>query len=503
MGSGGRALVAFAGRQVDAGIAAVVADPRVAGVTLYRSLNVESAAQTRELTRQLVAAAGRSLLIGVDQEGGQLLGAGPDATPFAGNMALGAADDPSLARRVASAIGTELRALGINVDYAPVADIATRPGNPSLGIRSFGERPERVAALTAAFVGGLQSAGVAATLKHFPGKGEAAVDPHDQLPVLELSSERLEAVEFVPFRSGIDAGARLVMVGHYALPLLTGDRGLPASASKLVLEGLIRGRLGFSGLIVTDALDMGGFTGVAPEDPLDAGADLLLYGPRQIGALPSATQPESRRVDELLRWLSSFPQPELPVVGGDRHRDLASELASRSITLVRDHTGLIPLRTGHDSRILAIMPRPKNLTPADTSELVQPDLAAAIRKRHRGTTELLVGFEPSRSDIDRATALAAEHDLVVVGTIGAGSSQSALVRAVLASGTPTVTVALRTPDDLARYQSAPAYLCTYGILAPSMEALAGALFGAPISGRLPVSIPGMYPVGHGMVRSGG
>lgn len=502
MTQGGNALVAFSGTSVDSGVAALVSDPRVAGVTLYRPLNIVDASQTRRLTADLIEAAGRPLLVAVDQEGGQLLGAGPDTTPFAGNMALGATGDPGLAEEVAEAIGRELRALGINVNYAPVADVVSRPDNPSLGIRSFGEDPKAVAVLTGAFVTGLQRAGVAATVKHFPGKGEAAVDPHDELPVLDLELERLEQVELVPFRAGIEAGAKLVMVGHYGLPAITGDSRLPASASRDVLEGLIRNRLGFDGIIVTDALDMGGFTGAEVDDPLGAGADLLLYGPRQVGSLPMSPPRPSPRLDDLTDWVSGFSLPELSTVGSSAHFRLASELAARSMTLVRDDPGMIPLRLEPGARILAIMPQPADLTPADTSSLVAPGLAASIGAQGVPTTELVVGREPGRQEIFEATELARRHDLVVVGTIDAGSSQADLVESVLSAGVPTVTVALRTPYDLARYPMAPVHLCTYGILPPTLDALAAALFGARIEGRLPTSIPGLFPIGHGLTREG-
>ncbi len=155
---------------------------RVAGVVFYLPLNIENARQTRRLTSDLVAAAGRPLLFAIDQEGGQLLAAGPDATPFPGNMALGAVGDTALTERVAAAIGRELRALGINVDLAPVADIATRPYNPSMGIRSFGEDTAAVADHTAAFVRGLQGEGVAATLEALPGKGRGRSRPTSRPP---------------------------------------------------------------------------------------------------------------------------------------------------------------------------------------------------------------------------------------------------------------------------------------------------------------------------------
>lgn len=496
------AFVAFEGRAIDQPLADLVADPRVAGVTLYGSINIENAEQTRRLTNDLQQAAGRPVLIAVDQEGGQLTAAGPETTHFAGNMALGATGDADLAFKVAQATGHELRALGITVNYAPVADVATRPWNPSLGIRAFGEDPDLVSMMTSAMVKGMQSAGVAATLKHFPGKGEATVDPHDELPVLDLDLDRLDRVEFAPFRAGIDAGAHFMMVGHYGLPAVTGDRTVPTSLSPEVMRGLIRERLGFKGLIVTDALDMGAF-GNSPTDlPLDMGADLLLYGPAQAGDLPERTGGDPVRLSDLNDWLATFPQPDLDILGCAPHRSLASELARRSITLVRNDAGLLPIRIGADQRILAVMPRPIDLTPADTSSMVEPGLAKAVRDHHPATTEMIVSHEPTASEISTALEAARDHDLVIVGTIAAGQPQADLVSALVVSGTPTVAVALRTPYDLARYPTARTYLCTYGIHPPSMEALANALFAtAPIDGLLPAAVPGVYPVGHGIQRA--
>src|SRR5438093_548301 len=189
-------MVGFAGTELPATMAASIAERPPAGVTLFRGHNVASAAQVRSLTATIQAAApqrSRPLLIAADQEGGQLIGLGDDSTPFAGAMALGAAGDIELAERVGRAIGRELRAVGVNVNYSPVCDLATNPDNPGLGIRSFGDDPDAVAALAAATVRGLQAEGVAATAKHFPGKGDAAVDTHHHLAVVTRSADELRA----------------------------------------------------------------------------------------------------------------------------------------------------------------------------------------------------------------------------------------------------------------------------------------------------------------------
>lgn len=499
------ALIAFEGTRVEGRIADQMADPRVAGVTLYGSINIENADQTRLMTSDLQRAAGRLVLIAVDQEGGQLTAAGPDTTHFAGNMALGAVGDEDLARRVGAATGRELAALGINLNYAPVADIASRPYNPSLGIRSFGEDPAAVSRLTAAMVQGLQSSGVAATLKHFPGKGEAQVDPHLELPILDLDLDRLNRVEFAPFRAGIEAGARFVMIGHYGLPAITGNRHLPSSASSAVLRGLVRDELGFDGVIVTDALDMGAFEGVSLEEPLSAGCDLLLYGPAQAGTLPIATRASSR-LDSVMAWLAGFPQPDPSVIGSSQHAALAAELAARSITLVRDDERRLPLKVSSESTILAVMPQPTDLTPADTSSMVAPGLGSALRLRHHATDEITVSYSPTDSEIAAVAAAAPSHDVVIVGTIDANDAQKHLVRLLAGASAGTdrtlITVSLRTPYDLAGYSEASTHLAAYGIHPPTMTALVDAIFGLePISGRLPVAIPGLFPVGHGLMRA--
>lgn len=491
------AMVAFEGSSLDDETRQLLTEPVVAGVTLFEELNMGTAEETHQLTADIQRAAKRSMLIAIDQEGGQLIGAGKDTTPFAGNMALGAAGDADLAMRVGVAIGAELRALGINVNYAPVADVASQPDNPSMGIRSFGSDAPSVAKLTGAMVEGLQSSGVAATLKHFPGKGEAKVDPHYRLPVLELDIERLERVEFPPFRAGVEAGAKMMMVGHYGLPAVTGDSGLPTSASSAVIGGLIRRRLGFEGLVITDALDMAGFGGHDLSSPLAAGVDLLLFGPVQAGSALGVTATEGTRLSSLLEWLDRFPTPAPSIVGCAQHHKLADELATRSITLVRDRDGLLPLQVDGDARLLAVMPQPLDLTPAENSSRVAPGLAAALRQTVPMVTEIVVDYRPDLASIDGVVAAARDHDLIVIGTLAATPEQAAMVTAVESTGMPMVTVALHTPYDLALYPQVSTHVCTYGIHPPSMNALANALFGrATLNGRLPVALPGLYAVGH-------
>jgi beta-N-acetylhexosaminidase len=521
LGNGGaagrdRILLSFAGTELFDEAAEALAR-RAAGVTLYRHLNVRSAAQVRDLTDTLQDAAARlglpPLVIAADHETGQLHAVGDDATPFAGAMALGATGDPLLARRVGRAIGIEMRAMGVNLAYAPVCDLATNPRNLVVGIRSFGDDPAAVGALAAAIVRGLQSAGVAATAKHFPGHGDPTGDSHLGPVVIERSADELRERELVPFQAAIDAGARLTMAGHLAVPSLTGRRDLPATLAPEVLRTLLRKDLGFGGLTVSDALDMAGIagddgTGVDVAATLEAGTDLLLCGPDpaaqvRVEAGLAAAMVHGRierrdgdgakaRLADLRRWLVRFDQPSLDIVGAAAHRELADELARRSITLVRDRDGLVPVARDV-RRVLVIEPRPRDLTPADTTSTLPPGgLAAAVRARHPSAESLEIdGFiEPAR--IAALRDRAASADLILFGTVDALGQPSVaeLARALVATGTRLIAVALRAPWDAAAYPEVGTVLATYGIQPPSLAALAAALWGdAPLVGRLPVRLP--------------
>ena len=519
-------MIAFEGTTLPHPVASAIAERGYAGVTLFRHANVESPRQVRELTAAIQAAAPadvRPLLIATDQETGQL-SALDGTTAFAGAMALGAVGDEALAEQVAAAIGREMSALGVNVDYAPVCDLATAPENAAMGIRSFGDDPQAAARLVAATVRGLQSEGVAATAKHFPGLGGAVVDTHHELAVVQGAREDFERGEFVAFRAALDAGARLVMAAHIAVPGLTGDETLPASLSRAVLERLLRDELGFTGLTITDALDMHALAQGAAQTveviaALRAGEDLLLATADQelVDRVDQAARHAERRglldrgastasvqrVEKVREWLARFEQAPLDVVGCSEHRTLARELAERSITLVRNDAGLLPLRLAAGARIAAVQPQPADLTPADTSSYVLPTMGEAIRRRWPHTDDVITPAEPSDAEVRALSERLAEYDVVVVGTSAAHlrPAHAGLGRAAIASGKPTVTVALRTPWDLLAYPAAQTHVCTYSILEPSMDAVASVLFGdiAP-TGRLPVRVGDLHERGHGLPR---
>jgi len=437
-------------------------------------------------------------------------------------MALGATRNADLAYKVGVATGLELAAMGVNVNYAPICDINTNPNNPSLGIRSFGDAVDLVSEMSAAMVKGLQETGVAATIKHFPGKGEASVDSHFEMPTVNHSRDRLASTELPPFKAAIDAGAKMVMTGHFAIPSLTERADTPSTLSRAVIDRLLRQEMDYRGLVITDALDMGAITQGAGQiidviAALRAGVDLLLLTKdretqkRIRAGLDLAFRRgllNKRQVAASIQRITSFKQsiekpiqPDLGIVGCKQHQELAQQVANQAITLVRNGDRLLPLRLASDARIAAIMPHPKDLTPADTSSTVTPTLAKALRNYHPHVDEIIVGHLPSQQDIASLREAAIQYDLLVVGTISASiqPEQAALVHELLKTEIPTITVALRTPYDLVAYPESQTHICTYSILPPAMKALASAIWGDhDFGGQLPVAIPDYYPYGHSL-----
>ncbi len=514
----------FAGAQPSPEILGTLRRQHVGGVTLFRALNVRNPAQVRDLTAALQSAAADSgqppLLIAVDQEGGQLMAVGDGATPFPGNMALGAVGSAELARQTGLAIGRELAAMGVNVNYAPVCDVNVNPDNPVIGARSFGEDPALVARLSAAIIEGLQAAGVAATAKHFPGHGDTATDSHHGTPIVPHDEARLRRVELLPFAAVVQAGVKMMMTAHIALPALNDGSDLPATLSAAVLRKLLRRELGFEGVILSDAMEMkaieqGAGLGIDSIAAVVAGVDMLMLNAdladqqridsalRQAlrRALISAedVKTSAGRILALKQWLSEQTPPPFEVIGCAEHRALALEAASRAITLVRDDARRLPLRLAPDARLAIVIPRPADLTPADTSSYIMPALAEAARRFHPTVDEIIAPLNPSSADVAALRQRVGGCAHVVVGTINATAhpGQAALVNALLADGFPITVVALRLPYDLLSFPAAPTYLCTYSIQPPAMDALAAVLCGERAAkGRLPVSIPGMYPLGH-------
>ncbi|HYP40800.1 MAG TPA: glycoside hydrolase family 3 N-terminal domain-containing protein, partial [Chloroflexia bacterium] len=307
---------------------------------------------------------------------------------------------------------------------------------------------------------------------------------------------------------------KLVMSAHIALPGLTGGLEVPSTLSPTIMRKLLRDELGFRGIVVSDAMDMGAIQkglGLAVDciAASAAGVDLLLladYGEgfeavysavlqaaRRGLLAPGEIMASARRVLELKAWLSEHEQPGLEVVHCEEHRALAYEIAAHSVTLVRDTQGCLPLSLAADARIALVLPRPADLTPADTSSYETPVLAEMLLHYHPAVDQIDVPTNPDSSDIGAVLQRVKGYDLVIAGTINAFQQpgQAALVNTLLEGGSKVIAVALRLPYDLSAYPGAPTYICTYNLQPPSMEALADALWGRiPFLGRSPVTVAG-------------
>ncbi|MFJ8755761.1 glycoside hydrolase family 3 protein [Streptomyces cyaneofuscatus] len=471
------------------------------------------------------------LLISTDQEHGIVCRVGEPATLLPGAMALGAGGSRSDTRRAAWIAGAELAALGINQNYAPDADVNVNPANPVIGVRSFGSDPESVAELVAAQVKGYQGAGVAATAKHFPGHGDTSTDSHTGLPVIEHTRQEWEELDAPPFRAAIRARIDSIMTAHIVVPALDPSED-PATLSRPILTGILREELGYDGVVVTDSLGMEGVRTKYGDDrvpvlALLAGVDQLLNPPNlsvawnavleavRGGEISTARIEESvLRILRLKSKLGLFRDPFVSGRGVDRtvgirkHLLDADRIAERTTTLLADPGALLPLSRRTHRRLLVVGADPAS--PSGTTGPPTTTLAGAFTELGFAATALSTGTAPNQAKIAEAVAAAQGRDAVVVATynITAGSTQRALVDALVATGVPVVAVAIRNPYDAAHLtgRGVAAILASYSWTDVELRAAARVIAGrARPEGRLPVPVQRaddparvLYPVGHGL-----
>lgn len=447
------------------------------------------------------------------------------ATAFPQIMAAGATGDPRDAYQIGAAAAVEGRAVGIHVNFAPDADVNNNPANPIINVRSFGEDPRSVSRLVTEYVRGLHDHAMLATLKHFPGHGDTQTDSHLGLPVITASYARLDSLELVPFRAGIAAGADVVMSAHIAFPAFTGTDE-PGTLSPAVLTGLLRDSLRFGGLVVTDALTMGGIVaqygaGEASVRAFLAGSDLLLMPADPDSAMEAMTAAVAsgriprerltasvRRVLEIKRRLGLFQRRTvpldsiMPVVGSRRFQDAATDLAVRSLTLVRDVGGRLHALRGHPSRLALI-------AYADEANGSVGQFLTELLRQGGDTVEYFrlwpmsgtLSYDSARAVIARAPAtvfVANVRPISWKGNIALPDSLAQLVTAT-DNAHPTVLVSLGSPYLTNQVLGIKSYLIAWSGVRASERAVALALLGrVPITGHLPIRVPPDYPVGWGV-----
>ncbi|MFC7490130.1 MULTISPECIES: glycoside hydrolase family 3 protein [unclassified Knoellia] len=465
--------------------------------------------------------------ISIDQEMGVVTRVGPPATQFPGSMALGAGRSTADARTAAAVTGKELRALGVNTNFAPVADVNVNPLNPVIGTRSFSSNPALTADMVAAQVAGYQEDGrVSASAKHFPGHGDTATDSHVAFPVITHTREEWDQMDAPPFKAAIAQGIDMIMTAHLSFPALD-DSGNPATLSKPILTDLLRKELGYKGVIITDSLEMAGVRELYSDAEvavrsLEAGADQLLMTPSMVKAFPAVVaavqsgriskadlDAKVRRVLEqkVRRGIVADhmvdPAAIGSVVGTQEHLAAADAVTNRTGTLVRN-----------DDAVLPIAAAGKNVLVTGYGDVATTTLAAGLTRAGTTSARVTTGASPTDAQIAAATAAAAGKDYVVVTTMKAWDTavtdkrggQQKLVRSLQDTGVPVVVVATRDPYDIAYLPGTRTYLATYSYNAVSMEAAARLITGAVTpTGKLPVDIPAkgdpttvLYPFGHGL-----
>ena len=528
-----------------------VEDNHIGGLILFRGPVYESVV----LVNRMQALARYPLLISADLEAGAGMRF-DDTVNFPWNMAVAATGNPEYARRQGEVTAREARALGVQHVFAPVVDVNNNAANPVINVRSYGEDPADVGRFAAAFTEGAQKGGVIATAKHFPGHGDTATDSHRGLPEINVDRNRLNSVELVPFRAAIDAGVGSVMVGHIALPQIdataikplpknlktrptdTDESGeiidekatMPSTLSPVV-GGLLRNDLKFSGLVVTDALSMSGLTIYFNQEEaavraLEAGADMLLKPAdpdaayRGVREAVRSGRVSETRVDKSVRRILAAkydlglvaqritPVDEIDrIVGNAEAMELAREIAEHAITLVRDEDKLIPIiAVKSDARVFNLA-----ITNGDDRLWIANSFTAGLTRSGYKVETIVLDDRSSDSEVNTAIEKAKDADLVIAsmyGRVRSGQTRGVSLpepgsRALLAltssSRKPIVGISFGNPYLLLAFPGLRTYLVAYGDMPSLQQAAACALLGEiDITGKLPISLPGMYPRGTGI-----
>ena len=493
-------------------------DFQVGGISIL-GRNISTPDQIAATINELQQLSELPLFISADQEGGMVTRFKYPFAIFPGNMALGATRSVEHCRRAAQAIAKELAAVGVNFNFAPCVDVNINPDNPIIGVRSYGESPEAVAEFGRAAIEGYQSTGVLACAKHFPGHGDTSIDTHLGLPVIPYDRERLDAVELPPFRAAIEAGVASIMTSHIAFTVLDGEA--PATLSKPIITGLLRGEMGYDGLVITDCLEMKAIADkYGPADTailsVQAGLDILLAGhtlnfQRQMRdglmkAVESGVISEERIDESVARILAAKRKYGLAsrrvtdvaalksAIGSAEIRELEREIAENAVTLVRNEDGLLPLHLAKSDKIAVV-----GMHPATEA------FAGAIRAHHANTEHVRISTSPTKDDMSKVDALTKTSKVAIITTCPCEpwtknlvdeKAQAALVNRVLASGVPAVVVATREPYGLRHFPQAKTCIATYGYPEVTIRATVGLIFGlVEPRGSLPVSVPGYAEYG--------
>jgi len=504
--------IGFNGIEVTPNIKEMVEDYHVGGIIYFRR-NIRSLQQlsglSNELQRLSVSKSpGLPLMISTDQEGGMVnrLAGG---THFPGNMMLGATRKSSLAEKAGRAIAGQLKAVGINMDFAPVLDVSNNPLNLVIGTRSFGGDPLLVADLGAAFIKGMQKEEIIACAKHFPGHGDTAVDSHLDLPVIECRKKRLEKIEIYPFKQAIKAGVDSIMTAHICVPALETEKGMPATLSYDILTKLLRGELGYTGIIITDCMEMKAITdsfGTIEGSvmAIKAGADIVLIShslDKQKAAIKAVTgaAKEGRITEErinqsvlrILRLkekrigLGKPPVSDYRKINKKIEEGVAYKISRAGVTLVKDEDDLIPVSKSNDKRILVVDFPLKRLSMAEDDVENNNLLVSFLRKEG-----IKVWHYTLHEDEGEMPTLLEEINLVIVCTYSAihNTGQVKMIKKLQAASIPFIVLS-GNPYDLQVFSEVSTFLTIYDYSPFNLKVASEIITGKyKAQGSLPVTL---------------
>ncbi|HEX6575893.1 MAG TPA: glycoside hydrolase family 3 N-terminal domain-containing protein [Gemmatimonadaceae bacterium] len=514
-----------------------VQDDKVGGLVLSIGMPLSYAAKLNHMQR----IAKVPLLITSDMENGPGMRMGgmyafPSLLPQGGGtvfppvMALGATRSEDLAYKLGRVLGAEARAVGVHVTFGPVLDVNANPLNPIINVRSFGEDPALVSRLASAYIRGARETGLMTTGKHFPGHGDTETDSHIGLPTIRATRAHLDSVDLPPFRNAVNSGIDAIMTAHIAVTGVLGDSAPPATLSPYFMTDVLRKDMNFHGLLVTDAMTMGGVANrYGATEPLilavEAGADILLM-PRNVtdaintimGAVQSGRISQTRIDASVRRVLAMKAKAGLrtgrlvdlnavdTIVNVPARSAVAAEVAEKSITLARDTRSAVPI-AATARRILSI-------TYAGAGDPIAGRVFNdALRGRQRSVTAVSVDSRTSSEELENIRRMADSADVILAsvyvfpqesrGSIGTEGGFPAFLESLGASGKNVIAISFGSPYLVSAFPNVPAYLLAWGGAPVSQQAAAAALLGrAPISGRLPISIPPWFKVGDGIDRAG-
>ncbi len=502
----------------------LIVNEKIGGLIFFKGNSVQEAG----LINRLQTMSETPLLISADFERGTKMRL-DDGSLFPSNMALGATRNPELAYQMGLQIAKECKAIGVHQNYAPVVDVNNNSMNPIINVRSYGENPELVSSMADKFIKGLQAGNVIATAKHFPGHGDTDIDSHSDLPVLNFSRDRLENLELIPFKNAIKSDVMSVMIAHLSLPAIENESFVPASLSKSIIEGVLIDELKFSGLVVTDALNMAGVvkhfsTSDVALRCVNAGVDLILMPQGEsetISAIELAVNNGSiseerinfsaRKILNAKNWLKLNENKYVDIdnvsstVNSDNAKRISQQIADESLTLVKNNNNLLPFNYSSNQNCLIISLNNGN-------EKANSDyFLNTFNSENKFKSVSYYDLSGEINDQEEIISDSDNYDVIIIpiyakvkiktGTVGLPESQISLINAITSKGKKVLVISFGNPYLIQSFPDIDSYICAYADAETSINSAINSFYGTiKFKGKLPVTISNQFQYGDGIIN---